>query len=72
VSREILAAKLVVAQQHGPGGAAHLVLLAVVAVVALVVIGVNRWRARHDAAAAKEQSSADDRSAEHPRSSEDE
>ena len=40
---------LVAAQPHGPGPAAHFVLFAGVVAVALVVLGVNRWRARRDA-----------------------
>jgi hypothetical protein len=46
---------LVAAEQHGPRGAAHLVLLAGVVVIAIAVIGINRWRARRDEAAAGEQ-----------------
>jgi len=53
VSREILGAGLVAAQRHGPGGAAHLVLLAGVVVAALVVFGVSRWRRRRDATTAE-------------------
>ena len=70
MSRELLAAELVGAQQHGPRGPAHLVLLAGVVVIALVVLGVIRWRGRRDAAAAEEQSTSHDRSAERARSTE--
>ncbi len=46
--------------QHRPGGAAHLVVLGVLVVIALVVFGVNRWRRKRAAAAAEQ---PDDRSA---------
>jgi len=36
-----------IAQQHDPrGGVAHVAILAAVAVTALMVIGVRRWRRR--------------------------
>lgn len=35
--------------QHGPGGAAHLVILAALVVIVLVVLGVRWWRGRRDA-----------------------
>ena len=46
---KILAAELLGAQH--PRGAAHLVILAVVVVVALVLFGVKRLRARRTSAA---------------------
>lgn len=58
------ATALVAAQQHGPGGAAHLLLLAGVVVAALVALGVSRWRRRRDAKLAEHQRVADDRPAE--------
>jgi len=64
VSSEILAAELVGAQQHGPGGAAHVVVLAAVVVIALAFFGVNRWRRSHAAKAAEQKSTSDDPSAE--------
>ncbi len=64
------AAKLVAAQQHGPGGAAHLVILALVAVIALVVFGVSKWRGRRASATAEQQSHAPDHSAESTRTKE--
>jgi hypothetical protein len=48
---------IVGAQQHGPGEAAHLVLLAGVVVAALIAIGVSRWRKRRDTAVAAEEHS---------------
>jgi Tfp pilus assembly protein PilX len=53
VSGQILAANLVGAQ-HGPRGAAHLVVLAVLVVIGLVIYGVNQWRAKRASAAAEE------------------
>jgi len=53
VSGEIVAAELVAAH---PGGAAHILLLGVVAVIALVAFGVMRWRQRREAAASEQQS----------------
>ena len=57
------------AQQHQPrGGIVHVVILAGVAVTALVIIGVNRWRRRRSRA--DQHSSSRDRSDESPRSKE--
>jgi hypothetical protein len=42
-----LAAELIAAQH--PGGGAHLVILAGVAVVGLALFGVKRWRSKRDA-----------------------
>ncbi len=64
MSSEILAAELVGAQQHGPGGTAHVVVLAAVVVIALVFFGVNRWRRSHAAKAADQKSTSDDLSAD--------
>jgi uncharacterized iron-regulated membrane protein len=64
---------LMAAEQHGPRGAAHLVLLAGVVVIAIAVIGVNRWRARRDeAAAGEEPTTSRDQRAESTQSTEDE
>lgn len=60
---EILAADLLGAQ-HGPQGAAHLVVLAVLVGIALVVFGVNRWRRKRASAAPRQQSGPHDHSAE--------
>lgn len=73
MSGDILAAELVGAQQHGPGGAAHLVLLAGVALAALVFLGASRWRRRRDAAAAAElEPASHERSEENTRPTEEE
>jgi hypothetical protein len=64
VSRAILEAGLLGQQPHEPPAGAHIFLLAGVVVTALVLLGVNRWRRRRDAAAAKEQSTSPDRSPE--------
>lgn len=61
MSGEISAAELLAAQ-HGPGGAGHLVVLAVLVVIALVFFGVKRWRGRR-ASAPEQQSAAHDPSA---------
>jgi hypothetical protein len=64
---------LVAAEQHGPRGAAHLVLLAGVVVIAIAVIGVNRWRTRRDeAAGAEEPTTSRDKRAESTHSTKDE
>jgi hypothetical protein len=63
LSGEILVADLVGAQ-HGPGGAAHLVVLAVLVGIALVVFGVNRWRRKRASAAPEKQPGPHDHSAE--------
>jgi hypothetical protein len=71
MSVRMLAAEPVVAQQHSPpGGAVHLALLAGVLVAGLVILGVSRWRARRDAAAADELSKAHDHPAENTSSEE--
>jgi hypothetical protein len=57
---------------HGPGGAAHLFLLAGIVVTALVIFGVNWWRGRRDASANEDQSSFDDRAHASTRSTEEE
>jgi len=44
---------VVAAERHGPGGAAHLIVLVGVVLAVVVVIGVSRWR-RRDAAATAE------------------
>jgi len=62
VSAEIPAAELLGAQ-HGPGGAAHLVVLAALVVIALVFFGVKRWRGKR-ASAPEQQSTVHDPSAE--------
>jgi len=67
-----IAVDLVAQQQHGPGGAAHVVLLAGVVVGALVLLGVSRWRRRGDAATAREQSISHDRSDESAHQTEEE
>jgi preprotein translocase subunit YajC len=54
VSTEILAAELVGAN---PGPAAHLALLAIVVVAALVIFAIVRWRNKREAARAEMQSS---------------
>lgn len=42
---------MLIAQQHDPrGGAAHVAILAAVAITALLVIGMSRWRRRGEAA----------------------
>lgn len=64
MSPQILAAGLMTAHAH-PGGAAHIVLLGIVAVVALAVFGIARLRKRRDLAEAKRHTSSD----HHPRSS---
>jgi hypothetical protein len=66
----VLAAELIAAQQHGPGGAVHLVLLAVIAVIALAVFCVLRLRQRrargeaeptsHDVVAERERSTEEE------------
>jgi MYXO-CTERM domain-containing protein len=58
-----LAAELLRAQEHSPGPATHLVILAGVVVTALVLLGLRRWRRRRDAAT-EGQSTSNDRSAE--------
>jgi hypothetical protein len=63
VSGEPLVAVLVGAQ-HGPGGAAHLVVLAVLVGIALLIFGVNRWRRKRASAAPEQQSGPHDHSAE--------
>ncbi len=63
MSGNLLPADLLGAQ-HGPGGAAHLVVLAVLVVIALVVFGVNRWRGKRASAAAEQQLAPHDHSAE--------
>lgn len=57
MSTGILAAELVGAN---PGPAAHLALLGVVVVIALVIFGLMRWRQRREAAEAERQSARDD------------
>jgi hypothetical protein len=55
-----------IAQQHEPSGAAaHLVILAGVAVTALIVVGVSRWRRRH--ARPRQESTSHDDAAESTR-----
>jgi hypothetical protein len=52
-----------IAQQHDPpGAAAHLAVLAGVAITALVVVGVSRWRRRR--ARPEHQSTSHDDAAE--------
>jgi hypothetical protein len=63
---------ILAAETHGPGGAAHLMLLAGLVVTALVIFGVSRWRGRRDAAANEEQSSFDEHPPESARSTEEE
>ena len=43
---------------HGPRGAAHLVILAAIVVIALVFFGVRRWQAKR--ASTKSHSTDDD------------
>lgn len=50
---------LLAAQGHQPP-AAHLLLLVGAAVVGLVILGINRWRARRDAAAAEREQAEHD------------
>jgi ferredoxin-NADP reductase len=57
-----------IAQHEPPGAAAHLVILAGVAVTALVVIGVSRWRRRRSRP--RQHASSHDRSEESTRSRE--
>jgi Tfp pilus assembly protein PilX len=57
---EIVGAELVGAQH--PRGAAHLVILAVIVIVALVLFGVSRLRAKRISAEAEDQSASQDRS----------
>jgi len=47
-----------------PGPAVHLAVLGIVVVVALVVVGIVRWRNKREAAQAKLDSSPPDRSLE--------
>jgi hypothetical protein len=64
---------LVAAEQHGPGGAAHLAFLAGVVVIAIAVIGVRRWRARRgEAAAGAERPTSRDRPGQSTQSTKDE
>ncbi len=56
--------------QHGPGGAAHLVVLTALVVIALVVVGVNRWRGTRASAAAEQRSTRHDPPAERTESRE--
>jgi hypothetical protein len=63
---------LVAAAEHGPGGAAHIVLLAGIVVIAIAVLGVSRWRTRRDIAAAREATTSRDQPAEGKQSTEDE
>jgi hypothetical protein len=67
VSGAILTAELI-AQHESPGGAAHLVILAAVAVTAVMVFGVSRWRRKR--ARAEQHPAAHDRSDEGRRSKE--
>jgi hypothetical protein len=68
---EFQAGALLGAQEHTPsGGAVHFALLAGIVVVALVVLGVSRWRRRRESAAVAERSTSQDRSAESTRSPE--
>jgi hypothetical protein len=68
---EFWAGELLGAQEHTPrGGAVHLVLLVGVAVAALVLLGVSRWRRWRESAAVAERSTSQDRSAESTRSRE--
>ena len=53
-----VAANLVAAN---PGPAAHIALLGIVVVVALIVFGIVRWRNKREAADAAMHSSADSR-----------
>jgi uncharacterized iron-regulated membrane protein len=53
----------VVEAQHGPGGAAHLIVLAALVVVALAIFGVKRWRERRAAAMAEQPPAAHDQAA---------
>lgn len=59
-------------QQHEPPAGAHIVLLAGIALAALAIFGVSRWRRRRDAAAAHDHVRPHARSGESTRSTEDE
>jgi hypothetical protein len=50
---DISMAELVAARQHSSGGALHLVVLGMIAVIALVIYGVVRWRRRRARAEAQ-------------------
>jgi hypothetical protein len=72
MTREVMAAEWVVGQQHEPPAAAHLVVLAGIAVAALAIFGVKRWRDRRTAGGNEDEPSSRDGSAEDTRSWEDE
>ena len=68
MSRAILEAALVVAQQqHGPPRGAHLMLLAGVVIAAVAIFGVKWWRGRRDGATTDEGLTRHDRSADSTR-----
>jgi hypothetical protein len=70
VSVTLVAAELVVAQQHRPPAGAHFFLLAGIVVAAIAVLGVRWWRRRHRGVEAERKPNSQDRSPEGTRSRE--
>lgn len=67
---EILAARLVGAEEHNPPAGAHFVLLAGLVVIGLVIFGVSWWRRRRGSGAGEQRSTSRDLSGESTRSKE--